>query len=81
MIERFTVENYKSYRDEEILSFVASNKEKGSALPPEWYKVIDGKRILRLLLCVVLNGTGKSKIFSAMNYLRTLATTRHESPS
>lgn len=81
MIERFTVENYRSYKNKEVLSFVASNKEKGSILPPEWYKTIDGKRILRLLVCVGLNGTGKSKMFSALNYLRMIATSRPEKPS
>ena len=81
MIERFTVENYRSYKNKEVLSFVASKKEKGSILPPEWYKTIDGKRILRLLVCVGLNGTGKSKMFSALNYLRMIATSRPEKPS
>lgn len=80
MIERFTVENYLSYQKEEVLSFVASNKEK-SNLPPQWYKEIDGKRILRLLLCVGLNGTGKSKMFSALNYLRMLATSKPDAPT
>lgn len=80
MIERFTVENYRSYQKEEVLSFVASNKEKGSALPPQWFKEIDGKRILRLLLCVGLNGTGKSKMFSALSYLRMIATDKPEKP-
>ena len=81
MIERFTVENYRSYQREEVLSFVASNKEKNGKLSPEWYKEIGGKRILRLLLCVGLNGTGKSKMFSALNYLRMIATSRPEKPS
>lgn len=81
MIERFTVENYRSYKKEETLSFVASNKEKGSALPPQWYKEIDGKKILRLLLCVGLNGTGKTKMFSALNYLRMIATEKPDKPS
>ena len=74
MIESFIVKNYMSYRDQVELSFLASKKEKSSALPPEWYQEIDGKRILRLLLCVGLNGTGKSKMFSALNYLRMIAT-------
>ena len=64
MIEKFTVENYRSYQREETLSFVASNKEKGNDHTLQWYKEIDGKRILRLLLCVGYNGTGKSKMFS-----------------
>ena len=81
MIERFTVENYRSYQKEEVLSFVASNKEKGSILPPAWYKEIDGKRLLRLLLCVGLNGTGKSKMFSALSYLRMIAISKPKDPT
>ena len=69
-----------SYRDQVELSFLASKKEKASALPPEWYQEIDGKRILRLLLCVGLNGTGKSKMFSALNYLRMIATDKPDKP-
>ena len=65
MIESFTIKNYKSYKEETELSFLASKKEKGSILPPEWYQEIDGKRILRLLLCVGLNGTGKTKMIEA----------------
>ena len=62
MIETFIIKNYRSYRDKTELSFVASNKEGGKKkdLPPVWFKEINGKRILRLLLCVGLNGTGKS---------------------
>lgn len=81
MIEKFTVENYRSYQKEETLSFVASNKEKGSGLPPQWYKEVNGKRILRLLLCVGLNGTGKTKMFSALNYMRMIAISRPQNPT
>ena len=81
MIEQFTVENYLSYQRKEVLSFVASNKEKNNKLSPEWYKEIAGKRILRLLICVGLNGTGKTKMFNALNYLRMIATCKPETPS
>lgn len=83
MIESFIVKNYRSYRDSTELSFVASKKEgsKSKDLPPVWYKEINGKRILRLLLCVGLNGTGKSKMFSALNYLRMIATAKPQKPS
>jgi AAA15 family ATPase/GTPase len=79
MIERFTVENYRSYQKKETLSFLASNKEKGSN--EAWYKEIDGKRFLRLLICVGLNGTGKSKMFSALGYLRMIATGKPKKPT
>lgn len=83
MIETFIIKNYRSYRDRTELSFVASNKEGGKKkdLPPVWYKEINGKRILRLLLCVGLNGTGKSKMFSALNYLRMITTAKPQKPS
>lgn len=83
MIESFIIKNYRSYRDATELSFTASKKEgsKTKDLPPIWYKEINGKRILRLLLCVGLNGTGKSKMFSALNYLRMIATAKPQKPS
>ncbi|MBQ3749823.1 MAG: ATP-binding protein [Bacteroidales bacterium] len=81
MIERFTVENYRSYQREVTLSFLASNREKSNTLPPQWYKVIDGKRLLRLLICVGLNGTGKSKMFSALNYLRMIVIAKPKDPT
>ena len=82
MIESFTIKNYMCYREETEFSFVASKKEGGKKnMPPSWYKEIDGKRILRLLICVGLNGSGKSKLFSALKYLRTLAIARPSKPS
>lgn len=81
MIESFIVKNYMSYRDQVELSFLASKKEKSSALPPEWYQEIDGKRILRLLLCVGLNGTGKTKMIEALQYLRMLAIYKPQKPT
>ena len=83
MIESFIIKNYRCYRDRTELSFVASKKEgsKSKDLPPTWYKEINGKRILRLLLCVGLNGTGKSKMFSALNYLRMIETAKPQRPS
>ena len=83
MIESFTIKNYRCYRDKVELSFVASKKEGGKTgdLSPIWYTEINGKRILRLLLCVGLNGTGKSKMFSALNYLQMIATAKPQKPT
>ena len=82
MVEYLTIKNFLSYRDRTELSFLASKKEGGAdQLPPKWYKEIDGKRLLRLLVCVGLNGTGKSKMISAFSYLRTLATLKPEKPT
>ena len=81
MIESFTVKNYMSYKEQVELSFLASKKEKASILPPEWYQEIDGKRILKLLLCVGLNGTGKTKMIDALQYLRMLAIYKPQNPT
>lgn len=82
MIESFTIKNYLCYREETEFSFLASKKEGSKkSLPPSWYKEINGKRILRLLICVGLNGSGKTKMFSALRYLRTLAISRPSKPS
>lgn len=81
MVEAFSVKNYMSYKEQVELSFLASKKEKSSVLPPEWYQEIDGKRILRLLLCVGLNGTGKTKMIEALQYLRMLAVYKPEKPT
>ena len=83
MIESFIIQNYRCYRVKTEITFIASNKEGGKTkgLPPVWFKEINGKKILRLLLCVGLNGTGKSKLFSALNYLRMVATAKPQKPS
>ena len=66
MIESFIIQNYRCYRDKTEISFIASNKEGGKTkdIPPVWFKEINGKKILRLLLCVGLNGTGKVHFLS-----------------
>lgn len=81
MIESFVIKNYMCYRDRTELSFVASKKESSKSLPPAWYKEINGKRILKMLLCVGLNGSGKTKMFSALSYLRMITTAKPQKPN
>ena len=82
MIEYFRLKNFMSYRDETELSFVASNKNGGKEdLPISWYKQIDGKRILKLLLGIGLNGSGKSKMISGLTYLRRMVTIKPNKPT
>ena len=81
MIEYFRLKNFMSYRDETELSFVASNKNgTKDDLPVSWYKIIDGKKILKLLLGVGLNGSGKTKMIRGLSYLRKMATLKPERP-
>lgn len=82
MIEYFSLKNFKSYRNETELSFVASKKDAGKENTDEsWYKVVDGKRLLRLIIGLGLNGTGKTKLIDALNYFRMIATSKPEKPN
>lgn len=82
MIEYFSLKNFMSYRDETELSFVASKKDASKDNPDKsWYKEIDGKRLLRLIIGLGINGTGKTKIIDALNYLRMIATCKPEKPN
>ena len=55
--------------------------ERKNEVPVSWYKIIDGKRILKLLLGIGLNGTGKTKMIRGLSYLRRLATLKPEKPT
>lgn len=82
MIEYFTLKNFMSYRDETELSFVASKKDATKDSPDvSWYKEVDGKRLLRLIIGIGQNGTGKTKMIDALYYLRMIATRKPEKPS
>lgn len=83
MVEYFIVENFLSYRDKTELSFLASKKDSvlPESLASQWYKEIDDKRLLRLLIGVGLNGTGKTKIIQGLQYLCKMATLKPENPN
>lgn len=82
MIEYFKVKNFLSYRDETTLSFLASKKDGGSEPNTSfWYKEVDGKRLLKLLIGIGFNGTGKSKMIDALYYFRKLATSKPKDPN
>lgn len=81
MIEKFVVKNYRSYKNETELSFLASNKDVKQETNPVWYKEVDGKRLLRLLIGVGVNGAGKSKMISALSYLRMIVLYKPEKPT
>ena len=82
MIEYFKLANFMSYKDETELSFLASNKDGGrKELPSYWFKTINDKRILRLIIGIGLNGSGKTKMIKGLGYLRKLAIYKPESPT
>jgi AAA15 family ATPase/GTPase len=46
-----------------------------------WYKEVDGKKLLRLLIGIGVNGSGKSKMISALDYFRNLAINKPNDPN
>lgn len=73
MIVSFSVSNFRSFSSEETLSLVASNRLSGShddhAVP-----IPDSKeRVLRAAVLYGANGAGKSNLFKALRYLKSVA--------
>src|ERR1039458_3987424 len=73
MIVSFSVSNFRSFSSEETLSLVASNRLSGShddhAVP-----IPDSKeKVLRTAVLYGANGAGKSNLFKAVRYVRTVA--------
>lgn len=75
MIESITIQNFLSYRERTELSFLASKKSTGNEM---WYKEKDGKHILRLVLLLGPNSSGKSAAINAIRELCLIATRRFE---
>ena len=73
MIVSFSVANFRSFSSEETISLVASNRLSGShedhAVP------IPGseEKVLRTAVLYGANGAGKSNLFKALRYLRSVA--------
>jgi AAA15 family ATPase/GTPase len=71
MIIDFSVRNFGSIKDEVTLSFEATNSKE-----LEDYYILEPKKGLRLLKIGLLygaNGSGKTTVISALNFLRSLA--------
>lgn len=73
MIVSFSVSNFRSFSSEETISLVASNRLSGShddhAVP-----IPDSKeRVLRAAVLYGANGAGKSNLFKAFRYLKSVA--------
>ncbi len=74
MIIEFRVQNFRSFRDEQVLNFVASNYDKSlpeNVISPN----LPGLPELRLVKAIALygpNAGGKSNLLAALNFLRRL---------
>ena len=72
MLVSFSVDNFRSFAGEETFSLVASNKITGMddhSVPIPGTK----ERVLRTAVLYGANGAGKSNLFKALTYLRTMA--------
>jgi hypothetical protein len=73
MIVSFSVSNFRSFSEEETISLVASNRLSGMhddhAVP-----IPDSKeKVLRTAVLYGANGAGKSNLFKALRYLKSVA--------
>jgi AAA15 family ATPase/GTPase len=73
MIVSFSVSNFRSFSEEETISLVASNRLSGThddhAVP-----IPDSKeKVLRTAVLYGANGAGKSNLFKALQYLKSVA--------
>src|SRR5580693_2872356 len=73
MIVSFSVSNFRSFSSEETLSLVASNRLSGNhddhAVPiPD-----SEEKVLRTAVLYGANGAGKSNLFKALQYLKSVA--------
>jgi uncharacterized protein len=73
MIVSFSVSNFRSFHSEETFSLVASNRLSGNhdahTVPIPYSK----ERVLRTAVLYGANGAGKSNLFKALRYLRSVA--------
>ncbi|WP_181050135.1 ATP-binding protein [Methylobacter tundripaludum] len=73
MIVSFSVANFRSFLEEETFSLVASNRVSGSH-EGHAFPIPDSKeKVLKTAVLYGANGAGKSNLFKAFNYLKTIA--------
>src|ERR1039458_9836124 len=73
MIVSFSMSNFRSFSAEETISLVASNRLSGSH-DDHTVPIPDSKeRVLRTAVLYGANGAGKSNLFKALRYLRSVA--------
>lgn len=80
MLLNFRVSNYRSFRDEVSVSFIATRLDKGFGVPT--VVTADGGTVDVLPVVAVLgaNASGKSNLLRAMQYMRTMVLTSASKP-
>ncbi|WP_185996258.1 AAA family ATPase [Nocardioides campestrisoli] len=80
MLLNFRVSNYRSFREEVSISFVATRLDKGFGVPTA--VAADGSAVDVLPVVAILgaNASGKSNLLRAMEYMRTMVLTSASRP-
>ncbi|WP_150048283.1 AAA family ATPase [Methylomonas rhizoryzae] len=73
MIISFSVSNFRSFSSEQTLSLVASNRLSGSHEDHACSIPGTKEKVLKTAVLYGANGAGKSNLFNALRYLRTIA--------
>ena len=73
MIQEFSVENYRSIKTKQTISFLANKKMNNGREDYLCIQVNDSTKLLKFGVLYGYNAAGKSNILFAMNYLRDLA--------
>ena len=73
MIVSFSVANFRSFSHEETLSLVASNRLSGSHDDHAVSMPDSKEKVLRTAVLYGANGAGKSNLFKALRYLKSVA--------
>lgn len=72
MIESFSVQNFRSIKHEQTLSFLANNKIQGSSDTYLLTKISDSVSLLKFCVLYGYNASGKTNILLALDFLRDL---------
>jgi len=72
MIQEFTVENFRSIKTKQTLSFLANNKIQTGAENYLCTQVNDSVRLLKLCVLYGYNASGKTNLLRALGFLRTI---------
>ncbi|MCD8293681.1 MAG: ATP-binding protein [Clostridia bacterium] len=82
MIERITLRNFLSFKDETSIDFTASQEKPKSGFEyVDWYEEANKKKILKTIFLFGNNGTGKSNLITAVEVLRKLVCLNPKSKS
>ena len=72
MIETFSVQNYRSIKHEQTISFLANNKIQGGSNEYLLSNISDSVKLLKFCVLYGYNASGKTNLLLALDFLRSL---------